>query len=106
MQAFNVWLKVPPESLSIISKVVAMLHTSSLLYVAHHYSGNWLLTALGEYRVDDVEDDSLLRRGVPVAHKIFGIAQTINSANYVYFLALQELSKLNNPALITIYTGW
>lgn len=52
-----------------------------------------------------MEDDSLLRRGVPVAHKIFGIPQTINSANYVYFLALQELSKLNNPALITIYTG-
>lgn len=52
-----------------------------------------------------MEDDSLLRRGVPVAHKIFGVAQTINSANYVYFLALQELSKLNNPALITIYTG-
>ena len=52
-----------------------------------------------------MEDDSVLRRGVPVAHKIFGVAQTINSANYVYFLALQELSKLNNPALITIYTG-
>ncbi|KAF8419010.1 isoprenoid synthase domain-containing protein [Tirmania nivea] len=83
--AFNVWLKVPPESLKAINKVVAMLHTASLL-------------------IDDVEDDSILRRGVPVAHKIFGIAQTINSANYVYFLALQELSRLNNPELITIYT--
>lgn len=85
IKAFNVWLKVPPESLKVINKVVAMLHTASLL-------------------IDDVEDDSVLRRGVPVAHKIFGVAQTINSANYVYFLALQELSKLNNPALITIYT--
>ncbi|KAF8448283.1 geranylgeranyl pyrophosphate synthase [Terfezia claveryi] len=83
--AFNVWLKVPPESLKAINKVVAMLHTASLL-------------------IDDVEDGSVLRRGVPVAHKIFGIAQTINSANYVYFLALQELSRLNNPELITIYT--
>ena len=30
--AFNVWLKVPPESLKAINKVVAMLHTASLLY--------------------------------------------------------------------------
>lgn len=55
-------------------------------------------------RIDDVEDSSLLRRGSPVAHAIFGTAQTINSANYVYFCALQELAQLNNPAAITIYT--
>jgi geranylgeranyl diphosphate synthase, type III len=29
--AFNMWLKVPPESLVIINKVVAMLHSASLL---------------------------------------------------------------------------
>ncbi|MCJ1432769.1 geranylgeranyl pyrophosphate synthetase [Xylographa pallens] len=83
--AFNAWLKVPEKSLAIISNVVLMLHTSSLL-------------------VDDVEDFSLLRRGVPVAHSIFGTAQTLNSANYVYFCALQELLKLNNPKSIQIYT--
>ncbi|KAF4554938.1 Geranylgeranyl pyrophosphate synthase-like protein [Elsinoe fawcettii] len=83
--SFNVWLKVPEQSLAVITKVVGMLHTASLL-------------------VDDVEDNSLLRRGVPVAHNIFGTAQTINSANYVYFVALQELLKLNNPELIQIYT--
>lgn len=83
--SFNVWLKVPDTSLSVITKVVGMLHTASLL-------------------VDDVEDSSELRRGVPVAHNIFGTAQTINSANYVYFCALQELLKLQNPRLIEIYT--
>ncbi|KAK8215396.1 geranylgeranyl pyrophosphate synthetase [Zalaria obscura] len=83
--AFNVWLQVPEQSLTIITKAVGMLHTASLL-------------------VDDVEDSSLLRRGVPVAHNIFGTAQTINSANYVYFCALQELLKLNNPNAIQIYT--
>ena len=31
--AFNAWLKVPHESLAIITKVVGMLHTASLLYV-------------------------------------------------------------------------
>jgi geranylgeranyl diphosphate synthase, type III len=55
-------------------------------------------------RVDDVEDSSNLRRGVPVANNIFGVPQTINSANYVYFLALQELQKLRSPKAIQIYT--
>lgn len=38
-------------------------------------------------RVDDIEDNSKLRRGVPVAHSIYGVASTINTANYVYFQA-------------------
>jgi len=84
--AFNEWLDVPAPSLEVITKVVGMLHTASLL-------------------VDDVEDSSLLRRGLPVAHSIFGTAQTINSANYVYFCALQELQKLGNPTkALEIYT--
>ncbi|KUL88648.1 hypothetical protein ZTR_05132 [Talaromyces verruculosus] len=83
--AFNVWLKVPEQSLEIITRVIAMLHNASLL-------------------IDDVQDNSVLRRGIPVAHNIFGTAQTINSANYVYFLALQEVRKLNSPAAMEIYT--
>lgn len=75
ISAFDAVLRVPPSSLEIITKVVGMLHTSSLL-------------------VDDVEDSSQLRRGVPCAHVIFGVAQTVNTANYVYFLALKELAKL------------
>lgn len=34
IEAFNAWLQVPPESLTIITRVVAMLHTASLLLVA------------------------------------------------------------------------
>ncbi|KAI9840603.1 MAG: geranylgeranyl pyrophosphate synthetase [Sclerophora amabilis] len=83
--AFNVWLNVPTESLEVITKAVGMLHTASLL-------------------IDDVEDSSNLRRGIPVAHSIFGTPQTINSSNYIYFCALQELQKLNNPQAITIFT--
>ncbi|KAF9530509.1 isoprenoid synthase domain-containing protein [Crepidotus variabilis] len=77
--AFNAWLEVPPERLQVISKVVNMLHAASLM-------------------VDDIEDDSQLRRGTPVAHKIYGIPQTINTANYVYFLAYQELISLRDSS--------
>ncbi|KAK3373437.1 isoprenoid synthase domain-containing protein [Lasiosphaeria ovina] len=84
VKAFDAWLEVPSDSLEIITKVVGMLHSASLL-------------------VDDVEDNSLLRRGFPVAHTIFGVPQTINSSNYVYFLALQELQKLKNQRTINVY---
>ena len=102
--AFNAWLNVSEENLAIISKVVELLHTASLLYVR-----SWLLrTDLAQLmksqpRVDDVEDSSTLRRGRPVAHSIFGVAQTINSANYVYFQALGETMKLNNEEVTRIY---
>ncbi|KAI9826443.1 MAG: geranylgeranyl pyrophosphate synthetase [Phylliscum demangeonii] len=83
--AFDVWLRVPSASLAVITKVVGMLHTASLL-------------------IDDVEDSSVLRRGIPVAHSIFGVAQTLNSSNYVYFCALRELATLGNARAIDIYT--
>jgi len=41
-----------------------------------------------------VEDNSELRRGIPVAHTIYGVPQTINTANYVYFCAMKDLLRL------------
>ncbi|XP_059982498.1 geranylgeranyl pyrophosphate synthase isoform X6 [Lagenorhynchus albirostris] len=60
-QAFNHWLKVPEDKLQIIIEVTEMLHNASLL-------------------IDDIEDNSKLRRGFPVAHSIYGIPSVINSA--------------------------
>jgi geranylgeranyl diphosphate synthase type 3 len=37
-----------------------------------------------------------VKLSVKVAHSIYGIPQAINSANYVYFLAYHELSKLRS----------
>lgn len=48
-------------------------------------------------RIDDIEDNSILRRGIPVAHSIYGVASTINSANYVYFLGLERILSLDHP---------
>ncbi|ORZ00130.1 geranylgeranyl pyrophosphate synthase [Syncephalastrum racemosum] len=85
INAFNYWLQVPQDKLTVITKVIGMLHSASLL-------------------IDDVEDDSELRRGVPAAHHLFGLPQTVNCANYVYFLALQEINKLDSPVMVQIYT--
>lgn len=78
LAAFNIWLQVDERSFNIIDRVVGMLHNASLL-------------------IDDIQDGSQLRRGFPAAHCIFGTAQTINAANYAYFLAQQELAQICNP---------
>ncbi|KAK2736192.1 geranylgeranyl pyrophosphate synthetase [Myotisia sp. PD_48] len=85
ISAFNQWLKIPDDKLNVIKKVVGLLHSASLL-------------------IDDIQDSSKLRRGLPVAHSIFGVAQTINSANYAYFLAQQELQKLQSSRASEIFT--
>ncbi|KAJ7122406.1 isoprenoid synthase domain-containing protein [Mycena epipterygia] len=84
--AFDTWMNVPPDARTIISRIVNMLHNASLM-------------------IDDIQDNSPLRRGksgpfqIPVAHIVYGIPQTINAANYVYFLAYQELLALKNTCL-------
>lgn len=47
----------------------------------------------GTIMVDDVEDDSTLRRGRPCTHRIFGIDIAINTGNAMYFLPLLTLIK-------------
>jgi geranylgeranyl diphosphate synthase, type III len=39
-----------------------------------------------------------------VAHSIFGVPQTINSANYVYFRALNEVQSMHNPRAVLVFT--
>ncbi|XP_063969559.1 geranylgeranyl pyrophosphate synthase-like [Lytechinus pictus] len=53
---------------------------------------------------DDIEDSSKLRRDIPVAHSIYGIAQTINSANYMYFLGRKEVMQFDHPDAMKIFT--
>lgn len=55
------------------------------------------------FRLDDIEDQSALRRGSPATHLLFGEAQTINSANFLFVLSLEELYKLDDLHAVEIY---
>ncbi|XP_011505482.1 PREDICTED: geranylgeranyl pyrophosphate synthase isoform X2 [Ceratosolen solmsi marchali] len=83
--AFNYWLKISVEKLNAVGDITQMLHNSSLL-------------------IDDIQDNSILRRGIPVAHSIYGVASTINAANYVLFIALERVISLNHPEATQVYT--
>merc|ERR1711933_315116 len=51
--------------------------------------------------VDDIEDNSVLRRGLPVAHSIYGVPAVLNCAYYVIFLALERCNTLQNQKATT-----
>ena len=53
--------------------------------------------------MDDIEDNSKLRRGIPVAHSIYGIPHTLNTANYVYILALEKCRNLGNLEALDVF---
>ncbi|CAK9796968.1 Terpene synthase [Anthophora quadrimaculata] len=82
--AFNYWLKIPQDKLRAVGDIIQLLHTSSLL-------------------IDDIQDNSVLRRGIPVAHNIYGIASTITAANYVIFIALEKILALNHSEGTQVY---
>ncbi|KAL9609842.1 MAG: hypothetical protein Q9167_005409 [Letrouitia subvulpina] len=84
IDSLNTWLKVPAKSTKMIKDVVKMLHSASLM-------------------LDDIEDGSLLRRGKPSTHNIYGNAQTINSATYQYTEATRLAAELNNTACLHIF---
>ncbi|CCI44927.1 unnamed protein product [Albugo candida] len=84
VDAFQLWLNVVPDTSKAIKTIVNGLHDASLL-------------------IDDIEDNSDLRRGRPVAHHIYGIPATINCANYVYFLSLQRCQELQNTRAMSTY---
>ena len=84
IDCFQLWLNIPEDKIIIVKDIIASLHNASLL-------------------VDDIEDNSKLRRGMPVAHSIYGISNTINCANYVYFLALEKCHSLKSPIALNIF---
>ncbi|KAF9894216.1 hypothetical protein FE257_007718 [Aspergillus nanangensis] len=86
IEALSFWMEIPPSALASINTIIGMLHHLSLM-------------------LDDIEDNSELRRGQPATHVLFGEAQTINSAKYVFVNAFAELQHLQSPAAPNIFIG-
>ncbi|KAL4998432.1 isoprenoid synthase domain-containing protein [Aspergillus recurvatus] len=84
IDALNLWLQVPRPALASIKRIIGLLHHSSLM-------------------LDDIEDNSTLRRGRPCTHVLFGPAQTINSANYAFVSAFAELQNLRSAEAAAIF---
>jgi len=53
-------------------------------------------------RIDDIEDNSILRRGIPAAHTIYGVPRTTNSAIFVHFIGLERIQNLNHPKAMAL----
>lgn len=73
------WFSIPQPKIDRIEKIISNIHTASLL-------------------LDDVEDNSPLRRGKPAAYRIYGSAQTINSTNYLYVMAVEGVLELGQES--------
>ena len=56
----------------------------------------------GSLIIDDIEDDSETRRGEPSLHRRFGVPIALNTGNWLYFLPLALLSRLNLPRDLTL----
>ncbi|TGO59220.1 hypothetical protein BOTNAR_0167g00160 [Botryotinia narcissicola] len=80
LDALNCWYFVPHESLEIIRHVIGIIHNTSLI-------------------LDDIEDNSPIRRGCPSAHEVFGTSQAINSATYQYVKCLEFVMALSKESV-------
>ena len=69
--------QAPPPELPLI---VEALHSGSLI-------------------VDDIEDESSQRRGAPALHCRYGLPRALNAGNFLYFWALELLSRLSLPPI-------
>jgi geranylgeranyl diphosphate synthase type 3 len=56
------------------------------------------------YRFDDIQENSILRRGIPAAHRVYGVPSTISAPIYVDFVGLNRLQGLNHPKAMVLCT--
>jgi geranylgeranyl pyrophosphate synthase len=53
----------------------------------------------GSLIVDDIEDESSERRGAPALHCLYGLPRALNAGNFLYFWALELLTRLELPPI-------
>ncbi|RDH39691.1 isoprenoid synthase domain-containing protein [Aspergillus welwitschiae] len=78
IQALNLWVNAPESAATQVEDLIGHLHDSSLL-------------------LDDIQDNSELRRGRPTAYRVFGVAQTINAATHALTQAFEKVVPLMKP---------
>lgn len=83
IDAMNQWFQIPSAQLAVVKRVIDLLHNSSLI-------------------LDDIQDNSPMRRGKTATHLIFGEAQSINSATFLYVRVAQEVQATGNAALMAV----
>jgi len=59
----------------------------------------------GSLIVDDIEDESEMRRGRPAVHTLYGVDQSINAGNLMYFLPTSciDAAPLTNEQKLQVY---
>jgi geranylgeranyl pyrophosphate synthase len=60
------------------------------------------LLHVGSLVIDDIEDDSEMRRGAPALHRRFGVPVALNTANWMYFLSLTLLFRVDLEAPVRL----
>ncbi|KAJ5760835.1 terpenoid synthase [Penicillium odoratum] len=89
IQACNLWFKLPDNHVAVVIDIISDLHNASLI-------------------LDDIQDDTVLRRGSPATHCVYGNAQSINSAIYMLMNNLARLGQLqlkNSNAMDVLVNG-
>ena len=81
IKLFATIYKVPEDLIKQISYDVACIHTTSI-------------------NIDDIQDESDVRRGKPCSYLIYGVPNTINSSFYALFTMLQNM-KSNYPICVS-----
>lgn len=76
IEGLSSWFTIPQDTLDRIERIISNIHNASLL-------------------IDDIEDGSPLRRGRPAVYRVFGRAQTINSANFLWVTTTEEAFHFN-----------
>ena len=86
IDAFNVWFRLPEDRLNTIKAVINDLHNASLI-------------------LDDIQDESTLRRGSSTTHCIFGAAKCINSATYMVVQAASRIHRHRSasPQVMSVF---
>ncbi|OJK01324.1 hypothetical protein ASPACDRAFT_25678 [Aspergillus aculeatus ATCC 16872] len=84
--ALNVWFHLPAAMLAGLTGVVNQLHNASLI-------------------LDDIQDQSPMRRGQAATHVVFGVGQSTNTATFMIVETFRKAQEIMHTGLKSLFTG-